>query len=624
MYHPISPYQTRIICLHGACGKPDSPLICDLSPADILHPTFEGLGLRSPAADENRLVEFDALSYTWGGSDDAQVITCNGVRLPITKNLSEALLALRHTETSIQYIWVDAICINQSDDQEKSQQVRNMLMIYQKAAKVIAWLGPAHKDLSNLSDASALLVTEPCRESAFDVQSVMTGLSYLYTRPWFQRIWIQQEIFAARRLVFRCGALSFEWSPLLSNPNSLLRLPHLQAYVDSKKKKTKIVERVGAKFPDDVVSQVEALSSLDQLREQNLNCFEKFAAKKDVRPDFIETLLDTSILGATDPRDYVYGVLGITGFPAKPMSIQTWMTARQHEVFVPIDYSAAMTSILCAVTWALLMKGGLTVIAKFKAFRMNDNTTHEKSLPSWAIDWRLAGDLFHISKTAIESSNALANLRKIDNAWDRSVFYTTGGNLSLSYQQPQRLISWHPPPEHVAFCEENRTNLYHHTQILLRGTIDLRFYAKGRSVWEKRKVLKDRAIWHVGVDVFPTDVVVYMHNFRGVAFRLVSDETCAANNGEETSHSHGGPWLLRPVDGQYQFRLIACLSYISHDLRPFYRHWQWNPEQSQGWSTRQEQEPQYRRFAADPVHDMVDIKAAEELGTFESRYFIIV
>jgi hypothetical protein len=47
-------------------------------------------------------------------------------------------------------------------------------------------------------------------------------------------------------------------------------------------------------------------------------------------------------------------------------------------------------------------------------------------------------------------------------------------------------------------------------------------------------------------------------------------------------------------------------------------------EQSQGWSTRQEQEPQYRRFAADPAHDMFDIKAAEELGTLESRYFIIV
>ena len=78
-------------------------------------------------------------------------ITCNNVPLSITKNLFEALMALRDDIDEDRYLWVDAICINQNDSAEKAFQVRNMLTIYEKAVRVIAWLGPlGNRDLTGV------------------------------------------------------------------------------------------------------------------------------------------------------------------------------------------------------------------------------------------------------------------------------------------------------------------------------------------------------------------------------------------------------------------------------------------------------------------------------------------
>ncbi|KAH6852765.1 heterokaryon incompatibility, partial [Alternaria alternata] len=84
---------------------------------------------------------FEALSYVWGSQEDLKQIMCNNVSLSVTKNLFEALTALRDDVDEDRYLCVDAVCINQNDSAEKAVQVRNMLTIYEKAARVIAWLG---------------------------------------------------------------------------------------------------------------------------------------------------------------------------------------------------------------------------------------------------------------------------------------------------------------------------------------------------------------------------------------------------------------------------------------------------------------------------------------------------
>jgi hypothetical protein len=181
---------------------------------------------------------------------------------------------------------------------------------------------------------------------------------------------------------------------LLSQPTLLSTLPHLQPYSKPQQDK-KVSKKLITEVPDEISAQFDAISKMDQLHKYNLNCFEQFSKKSRHKPNFIDALLDTGVLNATNPLDYIYGVVGMTDFPAKAMTIQEWTMARQHEVFIPIDYSANLTSILSAVTWAALMKGGLAVLTKFKAFTpQDDDNAYEHPLPSWVIDWRLAARLF--------------------------------------------------------------------------------------------------------------------------------------------------------------------------------------------------------------------------------------
>ena len=83
---------------------------------------------------------YEALSYVWGSSETLCTIIVNGLRIRIGQNLYKALRQLRSRHRR-KLLWIDALCINQRDDLEKSLQVSNMANIYSKAWQVIIWLG---------------------------------------------------------------------------------------------------------------------------------------------------------------------------------------------------------------------------------------------------------------------------------------------------------------------------------------------------------------------------------------------------------------------------------------------------------------------------------------------------
>ncbi|KAK0648369.1 heterokaryon incompatibility protein-domain-containing protein, partial [Cercophora newfieldiana] len=95
---------------------------------------------------------FNALSYTWGDPKLVETISCNGTDVSIGKNLADALRRFRASTPNYQHdaIWADALCINQDDLLEKTHQVRLMRRIYQKAGRVLIWLGP---DTGDFDDA---------------------------------------------------------------------------------------------------------------------------------------------------------------------------------------------------------------------------------------------------------------------------------------------------------------------------------------------------------------------------------------------------------------------------------------------------------------------------------------
>lgn len=98
--------------------------------------------------------QYDALSYSWGmdGDGDAtlnRILLINGKRKHITQNLYEGLLRLRSSESSEgdRRMWIDAICIDQHDQDEQSSQVAHMAKVYRYATRTVVWLGEGDDDL---------------------------------------------------------------------------------------------------------------------------------------------------------------------------------------------------------------------------------------------------------------------------------------------------------------------------------------------------------------------------------------------------------------------------------------------------------------------------------------------
>ncbi|KAH6961960.1 heterokaryon incompatibility protein-domain-containing protein, partial [Ilyonectria sp. MPI-CAGE-AT-0026] len=152
---------------------------------------------------------YEALSYVWGSQDAKKSIILHDRKFSVGNNLHAALSHLRDGFVE-RIIWIDAICINQQDRAEKGHQVQSMAKIFAKANCVIVWLGEvggntdqALKDL--LRAARAL---DEDRSPPKDIKK--PGIFELLQRPWFERIWVLQEVAAARRILIKCGSAEID------------------------------------------------------------------------------------------------------------------------------------------------------------------------------------------------------------------------------------------------------------------------------------------------------------------------------------------------------------------------------------------------------------------------------
>ncbi|PMD53980.1 HET-domain-containing protein [Hyaloscypha bicolor E] len=81
-------------------------------------------------------VRYEALSYEWKSEEGSETVQCGSFSIAATKNLIRALKALRHPDKP-RWLWVDALCINQEDIDEKSKQIPMMRDIYSGATIVL-------------------------------------------------------------------------------------------------------------------------------------------------------------------------------------------------------------------------------------------------------------------------------------------------------------------------------------------------------------------------------------------------------------------------------------------------------------------------------------------------------
>jgi hypothetical protein len=208
------------------------------------------------------------LSYAWGkGYIENKAIILNGCKFNVSATLDNALQHIRQHRKSlaVDHLWIDAICINQSDTPEKSEQVVHMKEIYENACQVIVWLGDERSGTTKL--AATLLENHIKVVPPDEFQKVVQGTisvpegtkitaisgfgavsvtvppagaweafgSDLMKRDWWKRMWVIQEIVAAWHIpvTVMCGPYIFSWASLelaylYAEASSLQIIPHNQ------------------------------------------------------------------------------------------------------------------------------------------------------------------------------------------------------------------------------------------------------------------------------------------------------------------------------------------------------------------------------------------------------------
>ena len=349
---------------------------------DDVYVAVDELSLKLPVTSQDQEPENDlkwfALSYTWGDlqhrsrvivrsariSDDAAGPAADERYIPVTKNLTEALRHIR-CDYDERFLWVDAICIDQSDDdealRERAWQVRSMHHIYAQATGVIIWLGAEADDstyalesLHKLGSSFYVdwMTSEVHTREGKPSESMeiwhdrqrssrdRKALANLLERPWFDRVWIRQEAFFAKENtsgVF-CGKAFVSFAEMRR------ALHHLCS--------------VG----------------MDNSR-QNSRLALAFSICQREFGDEPNLLGGIRASDCRDPRDRVYGILGILTLNREP----------QEAVPVQVDYSVSNSA------EKLYKDFFLQYIGRYGTLRLLDQAglfQGSNMRPTWVPDWR--------------------------------------------------------------------------------------------------------------------------------------------------------------------------------------------------------------------------------------------
>ncbi|KAL9044815.1 MAG: hypothetical protein Q9214_002074 [Letrouitia sp. 1 TL-2023] len=312
---------------------------------------------------------YEALSYTWGSLDCPIDIFFDIPRgsdqfLPVTQNLGCALQHLRYMDKP-RILWIDAVCVNQQDLPERSKQVARMADVYSLAKKVLAWIGPEAdnstyalntlRDINNVIDVDffgmSILPSSNVRYSDESAWSDKTKtiiyntekfmpIHHLFGRPWFERLWIQQEIRLAVRAILVCGFQTLPWSAFAQASYAL-----------------------NHKHADDRQLGNCAASFKERRRHVSALCTGR------AYPGFEDLLAQTKQCKCNDPRDRVYALLGLL----------------DDDYGIVPNYEKSVTEVYQEMFIAFMKKqqpyGNLNLLATCEIWES------ERGLPSWVPDW---------------------------------------------------------------------------------------------------------------------------------------------------------------------------------------------------------------------------------------------
>ncbi|KAH9203921.1 heterokaryon incompatibility protein-domain-containing protein, partial [Leptodontidium sp. 2 PMI_412] len=232
---------------------------------------------------------YKALSYVWGESNNPLPICVDKIEFSVGANLHAALSQLRD-HSFVRIIWADAICINQGNLVEQGQQVQIMAKIYSNAHRVIVWLGDETEEIKGALEDIQLAADEEATEHSKKKTNKQAILKLL-KQQWFQRIWVLQEVAAARHVVMMCGSTQIDGYAFCLGLKSLslsyTASPNLQTLPSV----VYLIERAGLRS--------KHTSNLPERFSLNIRCLVELIDMFHTRK-------------ATDVRDKVYALLGMS------------------------------------------------------------------------------------------------------------------------------------------------------------------------------------------------------------------------------------------------------------------------------------------------------------------------
>jgi hypothetical protein len=369
LYEHLLPWQTRVLKLLP--GQFNDALECDLYIADVVG--LQGFGL----PNEERYQQYEALSYSWGYPDLTAPVVCNGITIHIPPTMAEALHYLRYSDRP-RWLWCDAICINQQDATEKSNQVQIMMIIFAKASRVVAWLGLPESE----TDIAFRMIKDEFTEDIedrhseyghFEAEGIdfcpeikppddetsMQGLVRAYLqRPWFKRTWIRQEVFAAKDMVLQAGR----------HRTSLKGFYHFAQRHKRLSRQFKLLYRRYRAFDFQELNawdmQVRSRYSSQESHENN--------KRHMVYAECVQILKEGSVFEASDNRDRIYGVLGLMNNLAK-----------NHFEHLRIDYNQSVSEVYQDLT-----KYFINLSRSLRPIQFFRTSPPSRDIPTWAIDCR--------------------------------------------------------------------------------------------------------------------------------------------------------------------------------------------------------------------------------------------
>lgn len=277
---------------------------------------------------------YEALSYCWGSPETVEDVLINRDKsLPIAANLASALRALRLQHKS-RVVWIDAICIDQSNVSEKNFQVQLMRRIYATCSRTVVWLGP--------SDAASRKAFKVIHKAPQRFTNTINGV---LRRPWFRRVWVIQEVAFAPEVTVLCGEDNIEWdglSLMCSRVSRGQRTLDLDASDCSKHLHPTFYSRI-----------------LDNTRRK---------IKAGGRLSMLEALRSFRSFEATNGLDKVYGILGFLDAPE----------------LITVDYNRSLQDVFAELTLTVMRKSQTLDILEQC---LPQETPVSSGLSSWVPDW---------------------------------------------------------------------------------------------------------------------------------------------------------------------------------------------------------------------------------------------